>query len=139
MNPELRKAIINGLSARDAWEGIELFRYPPGDLAGRSGFALGFAEGGQDEDVDLTGEAHERSYQLGAALWYQGSGADDDAYEAVETKVRDLLADLMEWLRSVAHGKTLGVDYLELDTWELSFTPEPAAFVEIQFSVREYV
>ena len=30
MNPELRKAIINGLSARDAWEGIELFRYPPG-------------------------------------------------------------------------------------------------------------
>lgn len=144
MNPAIRTAIIDGLTARPAWDGIDLFRYPPGDLAedSRRGFALGQTTGGQDTDVDLSGAVHQREYTLAGLLWWSGTpGAKDDDYATVETATSDLIADLVAWLRDTAHGKGLGVgslDRLDVDSWTVSFTAEPAAIVELNLFVREF-
>lgn len=146
MNPgKIRAAIATALAARPAWDGVDIFRYPPGDRAEReNGFALGEIDGVTNDDLDLSGTAHEVSYEMAGGLWVAGSGATDDDFKSVEDDVLALLADFQTWIKTVDHGKTLGatgvtVDFMDLATWDLSFTPAPAALIEFTLDITEII
>ena len=140
---DIRTAIITGLAAREAWNDVTLFKYPAGDRAERpSGFELGSIESAEHEDITLAGTTHQASYTLNGDLWVSGAGAEDADFATVEAAALTLLQDLQAWIVSVDHGKSAGVDtldILDLVSWELNFTAAPAAVIEFALNVVEYI
>lgn len=136
MNPgQVRSAIVDGLSAREAWDGITMYRYPAGaDRAEwKQGFELG--EIGSiailDESQDLVGDQFIVGYELSGAVWKAKSGALDDDYAESEAAVFALILDFWRWINSTAGGKTLDmddavVDQLALPLEEVMFANQDA-------------
>lgn len=120
MNPgQVRSAIVDGLSARPAWAGIDMWRYPAGaDRAEwKQGFELG--EIGSivilDASQGLAGDQFIVGYELSGAVWKAKSGALDDDYAESEAAVFALILDFWRWIQSTAGGKTLDLDTAVLD------------------------
>lgn len=134
MNPTaIRSAIVTALSGRAAWDGIDMFRYPPGDRAEwKTGFVLGEITNVDRVDIDMAGTHHEVTYEMAGGLWVGKTGATDADYADVEGDAIDLISDFEAWIAVSDHGKSINVatlDYLELARWELAFTPSPTAAV----------
>lgn len=141
--PELRAAIVAGLSGRPAFTDVDLFAYPASGFAERgAGFELGPIRAAASDDVDFAALDHLVEYELLGMVWAADSGADDEDFTAAETEAIGMLRDLQAWLVSVDHGKTLAgvdVDYVELASWEESLTAEPGAVFDFVLAVREVV
>lgn len=141
----IRKAIEAGLNARGAWSNVTVFRYPAGDLAESSnGFALSDIANVESVDTGMAGETHQVTYQLNGGLWVEDVGSDDDDYETVESAAIALIDDLQAWIVSIRHrpaditsGEELGL--IELESWDLTLTVQPAALVDFVLRVTEYV
>lgn len=147
MNPgPIRKAIVDALEQREAWAGVDLFRYPSGDRADwKQGFELGEVTGVDIEALDLSGDNLQVAYSIPGSIWVAKEGAKDDDYEDTEGACFALVLDLWRWSHEVAHGKGMAVDgvtvdSLEVPLTEVSFAAQPAlTLVELIVDVTEMV